>query len=354
LTRRSHVSVLIPTYKRAHLIGHVLEALQKQSYPNFEVLIVLKPSGDGTERVLESFEEKLNIKVILQEEGYVTDALNLGLKYAEGDVIAFLDDDAIPHKDWLQNHLSMYEEPKIGGVAGNVVPIDLKEGSMDTNSGLSEIIPPRTNEFMKSTRRILWGCPIKGMENHLVYISRAGMVTSDSNLSHRAWNRVTKSLLGMGANMSLSSEAIKGFKFPRSWILGFAWEQYLGWYVWKKGYSLVFNPSAVVNHVVHKQTLSRGRTETKKEVLRVIEDNLLFYRLYGLERDISGMYRVTWLVYNLMLSLKKICRDHQLESFAWIKGTFYSELIGLKMLVSRKVRGHYCPLTDFRKLLETN
>jgi glycosyltransferase involved in cell wall biosynthesis len=51
------MSVLIPTYKRAHLIIHVLEGLKKQTYSNFEVLVVLKSSGDGTEQILKNFEK---------------------------------------------------------------------------------------------------------------------------------------------------------------------------------------------------------------------------------------------------------------------------------------------------------
>jgi len=348
MTNKPHVSVLIPTYKRAHLIGHVLEALQKQSYSNFEVLVVLKPSGDGTEEVLERFEKTLNIRVMLQEEGYVTDALNLGLGQAQGTVVAFLDDDAIPQKDWLQNHLNTYSDSNVGGVAGNVIPAVLKEGSVYAKNGVSELIP-HPKEFMKSIGRILWSCPIKGLENHLVYISRAGAVAYDSNLSQYAWHRVTKSLLGMGANMSLLSKTVKGFKFPSSWILGLSWEQFLGWYVWKQGYTLVFNPNATVNHVVHGQTLSRSQTDAKKAALNVMESNLLFYRLYDLEQNLSAMYRIIWLIFSVMVNTKKICVNHELERFAWIRGMFYSELIGLKWLLSRKVGGRYWPLADLKK-----
>jgi glycosyltransferase involved in cell wall biosynthesis len=314
---------------------------------------VLKPSGDGTEEVLESFEKTLNIRLILQEEGYVTDALNLGLEQAKGTVIAFLDDDAIPHRDWLQNHLETYSDSNVGGVAGNVIPTVLKEGSVRVKNEVSEIIPyPR--QFMKSIGRILWSCPIKGLENHLVYISRAGAVAYDSNLSQYAWHRVTKSLLGMGANMSLLSKTGKGFKFPRSWILGLSWEQFLGWYVWKQGYTLVFNPNAIVNHVVHGQTLSRSQTDAKKAALNVMESNLLYYRLYGLEQNLSRMHRIVWLLYGTMMNIKKICWNHELDRFAWIRGTFYSEVIGLKWLLSRKVGGRYWPLADLKKFSGIN
>lgn len=348
MANRPHVSVLIPTYKRAHLISHVLEALQRQSYSNFETLVLLKPSGDGTEEVLEGFRKALNMRLILQEEGYVTDALNIGLEQAKGTVVAFLDDDAVPHRDWLQNHLVTYSDSSIGGVAGNVVPTALERASTYAKEGESEIIP-YPEEFMKSTGRILWNCPIEGLENHLVYISRAGRVTYDSSLSQCSWDRVTKSLLGMGANMSVLSKTVKGFKFPSSWILGISWEQFLGWHIWNQGYTLVFNPNAVVNHIIHDQTLSRDKKDLKKEALRVMEGNLLFYRLHGLEQNLSGMHRIVWLIINIMMNTKKLCVNHELERLAWIKGTFCSELIGLKWLLSKKVGCQYSPMADLKK-----
>ena len=120
---KPRISILIPTYKRGHLLSYVLKGLRNQTYKDFEVIIVLKPSGDNTEQIVKKYKRWLNIKLILQKQGYVTGALNLGLEHAEGDIIAFLDDDAIPHPDWLQNHVKIYTESSVGGVAGNVISI---------------------------------------------------------------------------------------------------------------------------------------------------------------------------------------------------------------------------------------
>lgn len=56
------VSVIIPTYKRGHLLKHVLEALTNQSCQDFEVLMIVKPSGDTTEEVIKEYREKLGNK----------------------------------------------------------------------------------------------------------------------------------------------------------------------------------------------------------------------------------------------------------------------------------------------------
>ena len=43
------VTVVIPTYKRADILPHLLSALKRQTYQNFDLVVVVKPSEDGTE-----------------------------------------------------------------------------------------------------------------------------------------------------------------------------------------------------------------------------------------------------------------------------------------------------------------
>jgi len=338
---------LIPTYKRSDLIGYVLEGLERQTYSNFEVLIILKPSGDKTEDVVKTHEKTLRIKLIRQEKGYVVDALNLGLEHAKGDIIAFLDDDAVPFPDWLENHVETYAQSKVGGVAGNVIPTTLAE-KLTTKDDVSEIIP-NIRPFLETMGQKIWSQPLQGLENHLVYISKAGIVDLNSRMSHRARHQTVKSMLGMGANMSVLSEAIGGFRFSDSWILGLTWEQFLGWHIWKKGYNLFFNPHARVNHLAHGQTLSRNIIHTRKEFLRSVEKNFLYYRLYELEPSLSKMHRISLLIFSVLIDIKKICKDKETWRTARIKATFYSELIGMKWLLSRKVGGLYSPKTDLER-----
>ncbi|MCL1965636.1 MAG: glycosyltransferase family 2 protein [Candidatus Bathyarchaeota archaeon] len=88
--RKPKVSIVIVTYKRGHLLNYALDALTVQTVDDFEVLLVVKPSGDATEHVIAKYRESLKIKVIIQEHGYVTDALNLGLKHVTGGIIILL------------------------------------------------------------------------------------------------------------------------------------------------------------------------------------------------------------------------------------------------------------------------
>jgi hypothetical protein len=70
----------------------------------------------------------------------------------------------------LQNYVDAYHNSNVGGVAGNVVPTKLEKGALYPKNGASEIIPVSMG-FLKSFRRNVVDCPLKGLENPMVYIS---------------------------------------------------------------------------------------------------------------------------------------------------------------------------------------
>jgi glycosyltransferase involved in cell wall biosynthesis len=349
LTKKLSVSVLVPTYKRAHLLSYVLAALEKQSYKDFDVVVILKPSKDKTEEIIEKFKKSLRIKMIVQEKGFVIDALNLGLENVSGDITVFLDDDAIPFPDWLQNLVETYGLPNVGGAAGKVMPAFLNERNMVLVDGKGSGIISDRKPFLDDIGRKIWGCPIEGLEDYFVYISKAGLVDYKFSIKNLANQRITKSLLGMGANMSVLTEAIKGFSFPNSWILGWGFEQFLAWHVWKKGYSLFYNPEAKVHHLVHGQTLSRNIVDFRKQLLREAEVQLLFYRLYGLEKDLSVMHRISWIIFRTLFILKHA--QSLREAFILLKGMLIGNIIGCKLLVSNKFGLRYDPLFELEATL---
>jgi glycosyltransferase involved in cell wall biosynthesis len=348
LTNKSWVSVLIPTYKRADLLDHVFYGLRNQSFENFEVVVILKPSGDGTEKVVDRYKKFLNIKLIIQEKGYFIEALSLGLEKAAGDVIAFLDDDAIPFPNWIQEHVKTYEKPNVGGVAGNVIPAILKKNKpIHTNNYDSEIIP-NYKPFLETVAQKIWRRPLKGLEDYLVYISKAGVVEKNTRIAYYARRQTVKSLLGMGANMSVLAKAVKGFKLPQnSWILGLANEQFLGWYIWKQGYHLLFNPNAKVYHLSHGQTLTRNVKDVKKHILRQVESQLLFYRLYDLEPNLSKMHRITWLIFSALLNIKQIPKE---QNISGLRSMFIGNITGLKWLLFKKLGLNYDLLNDLKAI----
>ncbi|MEX0685075.1 MAG: glycosyltransferase family A protein [Balneolales bacterium] len=95
------VSVIIPTYNRAHLVKDAIDSVLKQTYQNFELLIVDDYSEDNTKEVVKSFKHQ-NIKYLLNNRSKgAQGARNTGLLASRGQWIAMLDSDDI----WLPTKL---------------------------------------------------------------------------------------------------------------------------------------------------------------------------------------------------------------------------------------------------------
>lgn len=89
------VSIIIPTYNRASDLERALRSVLAQTYPTWEALIVDNYSSDNTEDVLKIFDDT-RIKLFkIHNHGVIAASRNLGIKYAQGEYIAFLDSD-----DW--------------------------------------------------------------------------------------------------------------------------------------------------------------------------------------------------------------------------------------------------------------
>lgn len=97
------VSIILPTFNRAKFLPNSLEAIKKQTYENWELIVVDDGSTDDTQQVLEcsllSF--KNETKVISQTNKGPANARNSGIKAAKGDFIAFYDSDDL----WIDEHL---------------------------------------------------------------------------------------------------------------------------------------------------------------------------------------------------------------------------------------------------------
>jgi glycosyltransferase involved in cell wall biosynthesis len=105
------VSVIIPTYNRADLLGEALSSVFAQTYRDFEIVVVDDGSTDNTVEVLRPLEEQGLLRYIYQKNAGEAAARNKGLLEAKGRYIAFLDSDDIfePEKlelqtAYLQNH----------------------------------------------------------------------------------------------------------------------------------------------------------------------------------------------------------------------------------------------------------
>jgi len=114
------ISVIIPTYNRAHLIGRAIKSVLNQTYQDFEVIVVDDGSTDNTQEIIKKFQEQdKGVRNIRHEKNNGSAAArNSGIKAAKGEYIAFQDsdDEWLPEK--LYKHMMIFKkvEKKIGVV----------------------------------------------------------------------------------------------------------------------------------------------------------------------------------------------------------------------------------------------
>jgi len=94
------ISVIIPVYNVEDYLHYAIESLEKQTYKNFEVILVNDGSTDDSGKLCDEYSEKYsNISVFHKENGGLSDARNFGVQQAKGEFITFLDPD-----DYLEEY----------------------------------------------------------------------------------------------------------------------------------------------------------------------------------------------------------------------------------------------------------
>lgn len=100
------ISVVIPLYNKAHTITNTLETVLKQTFQDYEIVIVNDGSTDASVASINSYTTDERIKIIDQKNQGVSGARNTGVENATYDYIAFLDGD----DEWFPNYLQKMKE----------------------------------------------------------------------------------------------------------------------------------------------------------------------------------------------------------------------------------------------------
>jgi glycosyltransferase involved in cell wall biosynthesis len=255
------VSIVVPSKGCAYL-RYLLRGLRSQSYPFFEVILVLK---DCDLRVVESLCQgySLNCIVIEQREGYFTHALNLGKREVKGDIMIFTDDDVTPLQKWIERYIKLHTLYKhVAGVCSRDIYIDLE--------GVRLLPIPDDRPEVKLYRFFIrsW------LEQPLPLLRkyRLGVyITKKLNIAHGydIPNKTCYSLPLRGANMSFKTSYIYDIWFPEHRLLKRAPgnEQYFALQLILKEFDIIYIPNNPVLHIVRRESLSRTmhREELKRE-----------------------------------------------------------------------------------------
>jgi glycosyltransferase involved in cell wall biosynthesis len=114
------VSVIIPAYNAQKFIKETIESVKKQTYSDWELIVVNDGSTDDTVTVLEN-EGDQRIRLVHQANKGVSSARNNGLQQATGEFIMFLDADDVLTSDFIKSRLNFLKSnPEIGFTGGLV------------------------------------------------------------------------------------------------------------------------------------------------------------------------------------------------------------------------------------------
>src|SRR5205085_228353 len=112
--RRVRVTVAICTHNRAHYLGTALASVVGHAD---DVLVVDNASIDATKDVVSAY---AGARYVLEEQLGLSHARNRALAEATGDVVAFLDDDAVAVDGWAQRHAAAYDDERVAATGGPI------------------------------------------------------------------------------------------------------------------------------------------------------------------------------------------------------------------------------------------
>lgn len=110
------ISIIIPAYNAEKTILETIQSLQKQTFSNFEIVVINDGSTDGTVKLLNTIEDS-RLKVFSYENGGLPVARNRGIDNATGDFITFIDADDLWTPDKLELQLAALQQHPDAGVA---------------------------------------------------------------------------------------------------------------------------------------------------------------------------------------------------------------------------------------------
>lgn len=119
-TKWPRISVVVCSYNGARTIRDTMEGLKRLEYPDVEVIVVNDGSTDATPRIVAEYP---GVRLISTENRGLSAARNTGWQAANGEIVAYIDDDAYPDPHWLQYLAYRFMTGDWVGVGGpNIAP----------------------------------------------------------------------------------------------------------------------------------------------------------------------------------------------------------------------------------------
>lgn len=229
------VSVIVPAYNAGSGINGTVISLLENGYPHLQVIVVDDNSADGISQRLRPWSDRGEVLLVKNSAASGRSgkpaALNLGLVYATGDFVIFIDADSTVDHDLLNRMVGPFHDARVGAVAGNVMVRNCDDSLL---------------AFLQTAEYKL------GIELSKRWLDRSGRVVGASGACC-AFRRTA--LDALGGSSSSRAEDLDNSLMIR-----------------KAGYRLVFRPDAVVRTEVPTTLfrLCRQRERWDRDVVQIV------------------------------------------------------------------------------------
>lgn len=255
------VSVIVPVYNVEKYISKCLDTLVNQTLDDIEIIIVNDGSKDKSKEIIKKYEIKNSqkIKYYEKENGGLSDARNYGMKYANGEYIAFLDSD-----DYVE--LDMYEK--------------MYEIAKKENSDMVEC-------------NFIWEYPNKTRDDiGEIYNNKKEMI---EKIRVVAWNKLIKKEIVEKSKVS----------FP----VGFRYEDVEFTYKLIPYLNKVsFIKKPLVHYIQRENSISNMQNEKTKEIFEVLDNVLRFYKENNFYEEYKNELEYVYTRYLLCSSLLRMVK----------------------------------------------
>ena len=107
------ISIILPVYNVENYIEKAVLSVLKQTYVNFELLIINDGTKDNSIKRIEKYTSDSRLKIFHKENGGLSDARNFGLERAQGDYVYFMDSDDFIESDLLALCIDKIEKENV-------------------------------------------------------------------------------------------------------------------------------------------------------------------------------------------------------------------------------------------------
>jgi glycosyltransferase involved in cell wall biosynthesis len=242
-SRLPFISVVIPTaFQRVDLLSRCVAAVCAQEYPSFEVIVADNRPDGGPERAAHWRRLAADPRVAVVAEPLTgsSAARNRGVRAARGEVVAFLDDDAVPVPGWLAAVGRRFAlEPETDAVTGLLLPYELETPAQVLFERSGSKVAHRYERLTLEGRRGRFEVtaryperPSAPEESYLIY--RVGRFGMGANMSFRT--ATLRRLGGFDEAMGIGTPSLGGVELHFFVRMLFA------------GGRLTFDPEVVMHH----------------------------------------------------------------------------------------------------------